>query len=262
MTVLRYAAVWTYFSELTYKWAQKFLLCEVKLTLMEQEENTFYVPALLPIPIKILSQWLKHGLDSEVDLRYKHKLFYNDIQARMERRDRRPHREMSVHSAALQPEVDNHMLKCCFHVRRGIGRQAVRPHCEIRNLQYGCLLWTMSLLTRSFSRWGWISALWNVFRGEFRFPLRTQTLSDLLFTPSLWLGCFFCCCHSCLFCFVFWWSFPKIWKSWNHLAPGSTQHPASTFGVQLSNSWIFSPMFRPQAGKEFNVLQGLLFHRK
>lgn len=66
-----------------------------------------------------------------------------------ERRDRRPHREMSVHSAALQPEVDNHMLKCCFHVRRGIGRQAVRPHCEIRNLQYGCLLWTMSLLTEA-----------------------------------------------------------------------------------------------------------------
>lgn len=159
--------------------------------------------------------------------------------------------------------------------------------CEEGNWPPGCsaslwdkklTVWMSSLnnvlVNWSFSRWGWISALWNVFRGEFRFPLRTQTQSDLLFTPSLWASVFwkkgltrwgvgkFFVVAVTLVCFVFWLSFPKIWKSWNHLAPGSTQHPGSTFGVQLSNSWIFSPMFRPQAGKEFNVLQGLLFHRK
>lgn len=177
-----------------------------------------------------------------------------------ERGDRRPHREMSVHSAALQPEVDNHMLKCCFHVRGGIGRQAVRPHCEIRNLQYGCLLWTMSLLTEALA--GGAGLVHSGMSSEENFGSHSglKPCPTSCSHPHFgWDGFFVA---GPLVCFVFWWSFPKIWKSWNHLAPGSTQHPASTFGVQLSNSWIFSPMFGPQAGKEFTVLQGLLFHRK
>lgn len=157
---------------------------------MEQEGNTFYVPALLPIPIKILSQWLKHGLDSEVDLLNKHKLFYNDIQARRETRPTTPQRDVCTFSSSSAWGGQSHA-------------QMLLP-CEEGNWPPGCsaslwdkklTVWMSSLnnvlVNWSFSRWDWISALWNVFRGEFRFPLRTQTLSDLLFTPSLWLGCIF-----------------------------------------------------------------------
>lgn len=91
--------------------------------------------------IKILSQQFKRGLRCKIAL-----FFSNSSPACRERRQMTPQVVCASSSSAARG-VQSHAQMCpCAEEN---GPPVARPYCEIRNLQYGCLLGRMSLLTEA-----------------------------------------------------------------------------------------------------------------